>query len=36
MIKKDEDFLCVEVSVNYELAKAIQWKRIQKTIIFVN
>lgn len=36
MIKKDEDLLCVEVSVNYESAKTIQQKRIQKTIIFVN
>lgn len=32
MIKRDEDFICAEVSVNYTSAKAIQWKGIQKNV----
>lgn len=35
MIKRDEDFICAEVSVNYTSVKAIQWKGIQKKKIFL-
>lgn len=35
MIKRDEDFVCAEVSVNYTSAKALQQKEIQKKTLFL-